>query len=33
MWHLRLEVKEECGENFKILGTASLQIMRDNGHG
>jgi hypothetical protein len=34
MWHLWLVVKlEECGENFQILGTASLLILRDYSHG
>jgi hypothetical protein len=34
MWHLWLVVKlEECGENFQIFGTASLQILCDYSHG
>jgi hypothetical protein len=34
MWHLWLVMKlEECGENFQILGTASLQILCDYSHG
>jgi hypothetical protein len=34
MWHVWSVVKfEECGENFQILGTALLQILRDYSHG
>jgi hypothetical protein len=34
MWHLWLVLKlEECGEDFQILETASLQILRDYSHG
>jgi hypothetical protein len=33
MWHLWLVLKlEECGEDFQILETASLQILRDYSH-
>jgi hypothetical protein len=34
MWHLWLVVTwEECGDNFQILGTASLQVLHDYSHG